>query len=217
MKKLNIIIVFLLLFSIKVNAQYVLPGGGENLEDWYLGNTVNISWVTDIITNNATNRINVELWNGGDNTTTTIADNIQDLGNLQFQIPQSLKPDKRYKIRIKNIGENAIMTNDDYLIITQFPLKDKDTSIVDPNLVKIYPNPSIDVMYIEFATPSKFDFKLQFFDNIGKQLTNIIRNIDLDNPKIVKLTLDLSQISNGKYYFVYNNDKLPKLVQFIKN
>lgn len=215
---MKILSIFILLFllNIKVNAQYVLPGGGANLEDWYLGNTVNISWVTDIITNSATNRVNVELWNGSDNTTTTIADNIQDLGNLQFQIPQSLKPDKRYKIRIKNIGENAIMTNDDFLNITQFPSKDKDTTKVDQNLVKIYPNPAIDVMYIEFATPSKFDFKLQFFDNIGKQLTNIIRNIDLDNPKIVKLTLDLSQISNGKYYFVYNSNSGPRLIQFMK-
>jgi hypothetical protein len=219
MKKINIIIAFLLLFSIKVNAQYVLPSGGESLEDWYLGNTVNISWVINLITNNETNRVNVELWNGSDNTSTIIAENILDLGNLQFQIPQSTKPDKRYKIRIKNLGENSEMINDDYIIITQFPSKDNSNDTIPKinNLLKVYPNPALDIMYIEFSIPKNFDYNLQFFDNIGKKLDNLMSKVEIINSNVVKITLDLTRVSNGKYYFIYNNDSSPRLVQFIKN
>jgi len=218
MKKINIIIAVLLLFTVKVNAQMVLPSGGVNLEDWYRGNTVNISWISGIITSPESNRVKVILWNASDNTSTIIADNIEDFGNLQFKIPSDIQADKRYKIKIQNIAGEYSMVNEDYIAINEYPTRIKDSvkDRITDDFIKAYPNPSSDFMNIEFTIPQSFDYKLSFFDNIGNQITNIISKINIVNENIVKINLDLSKVSIGKYYFVYNSNNGPKVIQFMK-
>jgi hypothetical protein len=135
MKKIYIIIVFLLLFSIKVNAQYVLPGGGKNLQDWQHNDTVNISWVPGFIIDSLNTKVKIELWNANNNQTIQIVTNIEDsLGNYQWTIPDTIAIGNKYKIRIVNKDSTQYnMICDDFIEISEepSPLLSVENNIID--------------------------------------------------------------------------------------
>jgi hypothetical protein len=140
------IILILLLMSIKLQSQVVLPSGGEDFWEWYKGNTVQINWMKGLVTDDINNKVDVILWNAGNNTETVLVQNTEDDGNFEYKVSPSLFAGKRYKIRIKNSKEVYNMISEDYFEIRDFPssiyIDKKNEAISKINLGNPYPNPS---------------------------------------------------------------------------
>ena len=68
------------------------PNGGEN---WYLGSTHNITWISSNV-----NNVDISLYNSGSLIMPIVSDYTASLGSLSWPIPGGLTPSSTYKIRI---------------------------------------------------------------------------------------------------------------------
>jgi hypothetical protein len=196
MKNINIIIVFLLLFGIKVNAQVVLPTGGVSLEEWVHNNEVSITWMRGLVTDSIHNEIKIELWNAGNNETIVIANNIQDtLGVYFWTIPDTIDAGNKYKIRILNSDSTQFnMISEDFIEISEEPsplLTIENTK--ENNEINLFPNPTRN----EFNLISELDISELYITDI---LGNKVYNIQNLNSKVFKYSD--SQLSQGSYFVV---------------
>lgn len=202
MKKLNIIIVFLLLFSIKVNAQYVLPGGGKNLKEWQHNNTVNISWVSGFVIDSLNTKVKIELWNANNNQTIQIATNIEDsLGNYQWTIPDTITIGNKYKVRIINKDSTQYnMICDDYIEISEepSPILTIENNKVE-NTINLFPNPNNGIFTLNSQS---MIMEIKVVDLLGKVYYEE-RNLNLNS-----FNFNQSNLTKGSYILIIKTKEL---------
>ncbi|QQS28473.1 MAG: T9SS type A sorting domain-containing protein [Sphingobacteriales bacterium] len=86
----------------------------------------------------------------------------------------------------------------------------KNKNIVKDPKVIVYPNPTTDILSIQYFPEKNIDYKLQIFNSQG----NLQMESSLDNKKSV-FTLDIGNWSSGLYYYhIKGNSNMPNVGKF---
>lgn len=108
-----------------------------------------------------------------------------------------------------NVNNNTIyvakefLTAGDYSLTLSFSEPILSTQFFKKELVKIYPNPSYDLIFVENIEVGK---SFQIFDNLGKEIVNTEMN---DSKKI-----NIQKLKKGIYFLKFK--EIDKTIKFIK-
>jgi hypothetical protein len=84
--------------------------------------------------------------------------------------------------------------------------KDVHIDEIDDTKINIFPNPTNDIVNIQFTDITVQ--KISLMDNLGRDLTSNIRYLSKSEEQVV---LDLSKLSTGLYYLIINDKVIRKI------
>lgn len=177
---------------------------------WFMGDTKTITWNVAGTTANNINTANVNILVSTDagSTYTILAPNVPNNGSATVTIPTNLT--STYDARIKIEAVDNIF----YTVSKKFTLWDPNlnTQEVTMNDLKIYPNPTTDVLTIEFSTKDTGKISFAIFDLNGRLIKTIFSN----NANQINQQINVQDLQTGAYILVINTGKYSLTHKFIK-
>jgi len=177
---------------------------------WFMGSTKTITWNVAGTTTNNINTANVNILVSTDNglTYTSLAANVPNNGSATVTIPTNLTSTYDARIKIEAVG------NIFYTVSKKFTLWDPNLSIEDVVLdnLKIYPNPTTNILNIEFSTTDIEKVKFDIFDlNV-----RLIKTVSQENSNQINQQINVESLQTGTYILVINTGKYTSTHKFIK-
>lgn len=177
---------------------------------WFMGATKTITWNVAGTTANNINTANVNILVSTDNGTTysTLATNVANNGSATITVPMTLTSTYDARIKIEAVG------NIFYTVSKKFTLWDPNVSTekVALNDLKIYPNPTTNILNIEFSTKDSEKIKFDIFDLNGR----LIKTVSQENSNQVNQQINVENLQTGTYILVINTGKYTSTHKFIK-
>lgn len=177
---------------------------------WFMGNTKTITWNVAGTTANNINTTNVNILVSTDNglTYSTLAANVPNNGSATVTIPTNLTSTYDARIKIEAVG------NIFYTVSKKFTLWDPNLSTdkVELNDLKIYPNPTTNILNIEFSTTDIEKVKFDIFDLNGR----LIKSVSKENSNQINQQINVESLQTGTYILVINTGKYTSTHKFIK-
>jgi branched-subunit amino acid permease len=110
-----------------------------------------------------------------------------------------------------SIGEMTLVhtASNKHIIITQGYLQPKETNkpqiTLNNTAVNIYPNPTLDIVYLDFFTAENCDAEITILDANGKIILQSVKNNLVGNQKI---PISMQAFANGMYLLkvVFKNE-----------
>jgi hypothetical protein len=169
------------------------PNGGEV---WVRGSTRIIKWQDNIPWN-----VRIELWKGGIYHSLINASTPSN-GSCYWAIPATLPSGNNYKVKILALATNANLfdfSDNNFSIVGVTPA----ASILDGDIVKIYPNPCSNELHVNFHFDSETPLGIDVLNMKGEK---VIRQV-LPNVRNHE-TLDLNTLGlqSGTYIIVIRKD-----------
>ena len=178
---------------------------------WFMGDTKTITWNVAGTTANNINTANVNILVSTDNglTYSTLAANVPNNGSATVTIPTNLTSTYDARIKIEAVG------NIFYTVSKKFTLWDPNLSTdkVELNDLKIYPNPTTNILNIEFSTTDIEKVKFDIFDLNGR----LIKTVSQENSNQINQQINVENLQTGTYILVINTGKYTSTHKFIKN
>ncbi len=178
---------------------------------WFMGSTKTITWNVAGTTANNINTTNVNILVSTDNglTYVTLAGNVPNNGSATVTIPTNLTSTYDARIKIEAVG------NIFYTVSKKFTLWDPNLSTEKVTIkdLKIYPNPTTNVLNIEFSTKDTGKIKFDIFDLNGR----LIKTVSQENTNQVNQQINVESLQTGTYILVINTGKYTATHKFIKN
>jgi hypothetical protein len=165
--------------------------GGENGEQWHIGQNVHIWWDLEKITSDF---VNIYLWDGNETKLITIAENTPNASaSFDWQIPESINPGNFYKIKIISAEDklNFIMSENFFPIYNILAVEEQNNVNME-YAISIYPNPASDYIYINspLIEGAGGAWQYHIYDILG----NCVQNGIIESNKI-----NISKLSSGFY------------------
>lgn len=184
------------------------PGTTEAV--WFMGDTKTITWNIGGTTANNINTANVNILVSTDNGTTytDLALNVPNNGNATVTIPTNLTSTYDARIKIEAVG-NIFYTVSKKFTLWDPNLNTEEISIADLN---IYPNPTTNVLNVEFSTKDTGKTKFDIFDLNGR----LIKTVSQENTNQVNQQINVESLQTGTYILVINTGKYTSTHKFIK-
>ncbi len=184
------------------------PGTTEAV--WFMGDTKTITWNIGGTTANNINTANVNILVSTDNGTTytDLALNVPNNGNATVTIPTNLTSTYDARIKIEAVG-NIFYTVSKKFTLWDPNLNTEEVSIADLN---IYPNPTTNVLNVEFSTKDTGKTKFDIFDLNGR----LIKTVSQENTNQVNQQINVESLQTGTYILVINTGKYTVTHKFIK-
>ncbi len=184
------------------------PGTTEAV--WFMGDTKTITWNVGGTTANNINTANVNILVSTDNGTTytDLALNVPNNGNATVTIPTNLTSTYDARIKIEAVG-NIFYTVSKKFTLWDPNLNTEEVSIADLN---IYPNPTTNVLNVEFSTKDTGKTKFDIFDLNGR----LIKTVSQENTNQVNQQINVENLQTGTYILVINTGKYTATHKFIK-
>ena len=91
-----------------------------------------------------------------------------------------------------------------------FTVNPAERSNLSVNTAKLYPVPAINDLNLEFESLSNYSTEVRIMDMKGQNVLNIPTNFV---KGFNRLNIDISALTNGKYYLVFDNEAMPFVVQ----
>lgn len=177
---------------------------------WFMGSTKTITWNVAGTTANNINTANVNILVSTDagSTYSTLAANVPNNGSATVTIPTNLTSTYDARIKIEAVG------NIFYTVSKKFTLWDPNLSTEDVVLdnLKIYPNPTTNILNIEFSTTDIEKIKFDIFDLNGR----LIKTISQENSNQNNQKINVEDLQTGTYILVINTGKYTSTHKFIK-
>lgn len=177
---------------------------------WFMGDTKTITWNVGGTTANNINTVNVNILVSTDNGTTytDLALNVPNNGNATVTIPTNLTSTYDARIKIEAVG-NIFYTVSKKFTLWDPNLNTEEVSIADLN---IYPNPTTNVLNVEFSTKDTGKTKFDIFDLNGR----LIKTVFQENTNQVNQQINVESLQTGTYILVINTGKYTSTHKFIK-
>lgn len=177
---------------------------------WFMGSTKTITWnVAGTAANNInTANVNILVSTNNGSTYTTLAANVPNNGSATVTIPTNLTSTYEARIKIEAVG------NIFYTVSKKFTLWDPNLSTekAELNDLKIYPNPTTNVLNVEFSTTDIEKVKFDIFDLNGR----LIKTVSQENANQINQQINVESLQTGTYILVINTDKYTSTHKFIK-
>ena len=177
---------------------------------WFMGSIKTITWNVAGTTANNINTAEVNILVSTDNglTYTPLASNVPNNGSATVTIPTNLTSTYDARIKIEAVG------NIFYTVSKKFTLWDPNLSTEDVTLdnLKIYPNPTTNILNIEFSTTDIEKVKFDIFDLNGR----LIKTASQENSNQVNQQINVESLQTGTYILVINTGKYTSTHKFIK-
>ncbi len=182
--------------------------GGENGEQWHIGQNVHIWWDSEMLTSDF---VNIYLWDGNETKLISIAENIPNASpSFDWKIPENIKPGNFYKLKIISTEDkrNFIMSENFFPIYEILAVEEQNNANMKYD-VSIYPNPASDYIYINspLLEGAEGIYEYTIFDLLGQ---NVQRSVLTDSK------IDISKIPTGIYCIVFTNGGKQIMQKFIK-
>lgn len=177
-------------------------------ETWLFGDIKTITWNVAGTTANGINTANVNILISTDNglTYTSLAANVPNNGSATVTVP-TLTTTNEARIKIEAIG------NIFYTVSKKFILGDPlSTADVALNDLKIYPNPTTNILNIEFYATDIEKVKFDIFDLKGR----LIKTVSQDYSNQINQQINVEQLQTGTYILVINTGKHTATHKFVK-
>jgi len=150
---------------------------------------VNIGALQNIeFTNNSTNGVEY-LWNFGDGTTST-----EEHPQHSYSSPGT------YTVSLATINQEGC--SDIEAIEIEAVLETSTTSQNINNQIKVFPNPTKDLIHVQFDFDVHQEVNISVIDLLGRQLTRRTKK----NYQTDLIQLDLKNNSQGIYYVIFEFD-----------
>lgn len=177
---------------------------------WFMGSSKTITWNVAGTTANNINTTDVNILVSTDNglTYSTLAANVPNNGSATVTIPTNLTSTYDARIKIEAV-ENIF-----YTVSKKFTLWDPNLSTKEATLdnLKIYPNPTTNILNIEFSTTDIEKVKFDIFDLNGR----LIKTVSQENSSQVNQQINVESLQTGTYILVINTGKFTSTHKFIK-
>lgn len=177
---------------------------------WYFGDTKTITWKVGGTSTGAINTPTVNILISTDDgiTFTTLAANTPNDGSEIVTIPNLTNT---YSARIKIEAVNNIF----YTVSKKFILWDPNLSNDDIIIkdINIYPNPTSNILNIDFTTNDKNDINLSIYDVNGRLIpqSNSVNTTNKNNYQI-----NVSHLKTGTYILILKTDNYTSTHKFVK-
>lgn len=177
---------------------------------WYMGATKTITWNVAGTTANNINTANVNILVSTDagSTYTILAPNVPNNGSATVIIPTNLTSTYDARIKIEAV-DNIFYTVSKKFILWDPNLSNEEVALND---LKIYPNPTTNILNISFSTKDTGNIKFDFFDLNGR----LIKTIFQENSNQVNQQINVEDLQTGTYILVINTSKHTSTHKFIK-
>ncbi|MEG1022271.1 MAG: M12 family metallo-peptidase [Myroides sp.] len=177
---------------------------------WFMGSSKTITWNVAGTTANNINTANVNILVSTNNgvTYTNLAANVPNNGSATVTIPTNLPSTYDARIKIEAVG------NIFYTVSKKFTLWDPNLSTEKVALdnLKIYPNPTTNILNIEFSTTDIEKVKFDIFDLNGR----LIKTVSQENSNQINQQINVEELQTGTYILVINTGKYTSTHKFIK-
>ncbi|KAA5531931.1 zinc-dependent metalloprotease [Paenimyroides baculatum] len=177
---------------------------------WFMGSTKTITWNVAGTTANNINTTNVNILVSTDNglTYNSLAANVPNNGSAIVTVPTNLTSTYEARIKIEAVG------NIFYTVSKKFTLWDPNLSTEEVTLdnLKIYPNPTTNILNIEFSSTDIEKVKFDIFDLNGR----LIKTVSKENSNQVNQQINVESLQTGTYILVINTGKYTSTHKFIK-
>ena len=177
---------------------------------WFMGSSKTITWNVAGTTANNINTANVNILVSTDNglSYSTLAANVPNNGTATVTVPTNLTSTYEARIKIEAVG------NVFYTVSKKFTLWDPNLSTEEVTLdnLKIYPNPTISILNIDFSTTDIEKVKFDIFDLNGR----LIKTVSQENSNQVNQQINVESLQTGTYILVINTGKYTSTHKFIK-
>jgi len=177
---------------------------------WFMGSTKTITWNVAGTTANNINTANVNILVSTDagTTYTTLAANVPNNGSATVTVPTNLTSTYDARIKIEAVG------NIFYTVSKKFTLWDPNLSTEEVTLdnLKIYPNPTTNILNVEFSTTDIEKVKFDIFDLNGR----LIKTVSQENHNQINQQINVEDLQTGTYILVINTSKYTSTHKFIK-
>jgi len=188
------------------------PNNNPNTTEpvWFMGSTKTITWNVAGTTANNINTANVNILVSTDNGTTytTLAANVPNSGSATVTVPTNLTSTYDARIKIEAVG------NIFYTVSKKFTLWDPNLSTEEVTLddLKIYPNPTTNILNVEFSSTDIEKVKFDIFDLNGR----LIKTVSQQNSNQINQQINVESLQTGTYILVINTGKYTSTYKFIK-
>lgn len=177
---------------------------------WHLGSTKTITWNVAGTATGAINTPNVNILISTNNGTsyTMLAANIPNNGSATVTIPTNLANTAEGRIKIEAVN------NIFYTVSKKLTIWDPNMSVEENEFsnLKVYPNPTKDVVNIEFETATFGKTKFDIFDINGR----LVKTTESDLLNETKHQINIEQLTSGTYILVITNAKKTSSRKIIK-
>lgn len=177
---------------------------------WFMGSSKTITWNVAGTTANNINTTDVNILVSTDNglTYSTLATNVPNNGSATVTVPTNLTSTYDARIKIEAVG------NIFYTVSKKFTLWDPNLSTEKVTLdnLKIYPNPTTNILNIEFKTTDIEKVKFDIFDLNGR----LMKTVSQENSNQVNQQINVENLQTGTYILVINTGKYTSTHKFIK-
>jgi len=177
---------------------------------WFMGSNKTITWNVAGTTANNINTTDVNILVSVDNglTYSTLAANVSNSGSATVTIPTNLTSTYDARIKIEAVG------NIFYTVSKKFTLWDPNLSTEEVTLdnLKIYPNPTTNILNIEFSSTDIEKVKFDIFALNGR----LIKTVSQENSNQVNQQINVESLQTGTYILVINTGKYTSTHKFIK-
>jgi len=177
---------------------------------WFMGSAKTITWNVAGTTANSINVSNVNILISTDNglSYTNLVANAPNTGSATVTIPTNLTSTYDARIKIEAVG-NIFYTVSKKFTLWDPNLSGQEVSITD---LKIYPNPTTNILNIEFTTKNTENIKFDIFDLNGR----LIKTVSQENSNQINQQINVESLTNGTYILVINTEKHTSTHKFIK-
>lgn len=177
---------------------------------WHLGSTKTITWNVAGTNTGTINTPNVNIListNNGDSYT-MLASNVPNNGSATVTIPTNLANTAEGRIKIEAVN------NIFYTVSKKLTIWDPNMSVEENEFsnLKVYPNPTKDVVNIEFETATFGKTKFDIFDINGR----LVKTTESDLQNETKHQINIEQFTSGTYILVITNAKKTSSRKIIK-
>ena len=177
---------------------------------WHLGSTKTITWNVAGTNTGTINTPNVNIListNNGDSYT-MLASNVPNNGSATVTIPTNLANTAEGRIKIEAVN------NIFYTVSKKLTIWDPNMSVEENEFsnLKVYPNPTKDVVNIEFETATFGKTKFDIFDINGR----LVKTTESDLLNETKHQINIEQLTSGTYILVITNAKKTSSRKIIK-
>lgn len=178
---------------------------------WYMGDTKTITWNVAGTTGNNINVSNVNILISTDagTTYTTLVANTPNDGSETITLPTNLTSTYEARIKIEAVG-NIFYTVSKKLIFWDPHLSTEEVTITDLN---IYPNPTTNLLNIEFSTKDAGKIQFDIFDLNGR----LIKTVSKENSDQVNQQINVEGLKTGTYILVIRTGTYTSTHKFIKS
>lgn len=178
---------------------------------WFMGSTKTITWNVAGTTANNINTTDVNILVSTDNglTYNLLPESpVPNNGSATITVPTNLTSTYDARIKIEAVG------NIFYTVSKKFTLWDPNLSTEKVTLdnLKIYPNPTTNILNIEFSTTDIEKVKFDIFDLNGR----LIKTVSQENSNQINQQINVESLQTGTYILVINTGKYTSTHKFVK-